>query len=810
MIGSGLKTSDNCSERKISSIVKILLLAGTLLCLFTTAAASDTIYLSRFGSSDWNLIGCTAAVPCKPTSTLQLFSVDLVIYIFDDSFSSTATLELHGSSTVAIRPALARSSFDTLSWSFSCVDCLASAGVSFLGSTATNSNISFTHIPNATIAGASFDDVHVTYTNTSTLAISNTRWMHYDADPALTHVSLALIPISDIYSLVFENTSIQCVNTSDCGTVLQLNLLVASPYPFNFLIQKSRFTGNFSTFSALEGAARITHKSNYTILQSTIAVSGIARPSRPLFGVVATVYEPSFFRISASVVNSSSAQDFTDSNAPNIEIESSTLSGVLLTSSLVPAITQFRGSVLTGACGLSIVSSTFVCQGSTVHCGTDAVRLTAVLLRDAQLQVSNCAFSGTVTSSLVLHNSTVSPIAPRSSLPSGASSPPDLLIDQLGVVFNASVAALMEIRSKIIGLEYSVSVGYVAATSDMTLYGDSSSVLVSGAPLPQNYFWRLHGSLGVTNVVLREISHLQFDLGNGGLAPLSLFMATLPFLSSLSTGQYPDIAFTWDPGFAPVDEQKYHFLTSSTMPILFLPTWYSPLTLPKSSSLTYSFNISATDSSKRREILNSSSTSLVAVMDLYYSARSTSCPLPAPLPLTAWKCVGQQWVSNGDIGGSGTVVVVGSPVIVAGNFSAPVVTFNGLNSTIQVLGCASMPSQISVTLTLSEYLLLRKNATLYALLIESNCTDSQGQQVTISVQATNKKSCEKIQGTLLSDGQTMTATFRLSSSGCKTWWIILVAVLCSVAFVIIVLALIFTLVPRARHLVRPYSKRNAA
>lgn len=779
---------------------KILALLGLLFCISAASAAPVTIWISPTSGLSWSANGCTEEVPCLPDTPLQFDSSAVTIYVTNGTYDRHAELELRGSSTILVLPASTTTptdAFDKLHWNFACVACTASASVSF-NSKGTNSNINFNHIPSARFTNCHFTLTHITYTNTSKMDITNTHFTHSGTDPILDHVSAIDHAVPDVYSLSIISSFMSCYG--ECGPAMRLSLLVAQNYPIHVLIDDVYVGNAFTAFSVFE--IPHVHYSNYTITRSTIELNGPA--AIPAFAIESS--SGSSFYTSLTTISAIASQSLVRSAflADQTIFADSTITN--LTVSGGPSKIQFLRSVQTGAFCTLRSEGVFTCQDSIVHCAMSSDYSTPVIFKNANLQVSNCSFLGNETSSVVLFDSVVSSLTRRTSMPSGASIP-DLIVDQLSVVANASVTAIMEVRKRILAMRFVDTFGYSNAISDVTLYGASDTSVT------QNYFWRLSGPIATNGILLRSIAHLQFDLGNGAWSPASITTFEGPFLQ-LSNGKATDIGFTWGSSFAP-NEASHHFLTMNT-PIAFLPAWGPRVSQSTSTPRTYSFIITETNTTRRearRGALDSelsASSSAVAVSDLYYVAQPSSCPLPAPLPLGVWTCIGQQWVYTGDLGGPGTVVVVGSPVLVTGNFTPPSVTFNGLNSTIQVLGCASLPSEIFVMLTLSEYLTLRENSTLYATLIESNCTDSKGQQININVQSANKKSCEKIKGTLLSEGQKMTATFDINSSGCKTWWIILVSVLCGVAFIVVVLVLIFTLVPSARRLVRPYSKKRAA
>lgn len=187
-----------------------------------------------------------------------------------------------------------------------------------------------------------------------------------------------------------------------------------------------------------------------------------------------------------------------------------------------------------------------------------------------------------------------------------------------------------------------------------------------------------------------------------------------------------------------------------------------------------------------------------------------SCSGQPPTP--AFTCVAGTWVSNSSVTvtSNSTVIIFSSPTVVNGNFSAPSVSFSGLTSTLEVTGCATVPNQVTVTLSPEEHTTLQKTKTQSTTLITSSCsTNFSGASVPINVQTQGKRrSCEKLSGQLNPNGSNMVGVFQIDSGKCNNWWIILVCVICVVILIVVILVLVFAFVPAARECIRPFIKRN--
>lgn len=201
---------------------------------------------------------------------------------------------------------------------------------------------------------------------------------------------------------------------------------------------------------------------------------------------------------------------------------------------------------------------------------------------------------------------------------------------------------------------------------------------------------------------------------------------------------------------------------------------------------------------------------------MYYSpAAPRECQLPKPQPLSSFDCQNGVWVSNATAIPAGGSLVVAGPILVVGNLNVSNATFIGMNTSIEVRGCANLPTTVFITLTPADITLLRNNKEYLATLISSSCNASSTYQgeLHITTDGLNVKPCERVAGTIKADGTALTGLFTFDSSKCgssssKVWWIVLVSVIGGVLLLVLILALVFTQVPAARRCIRPYTTRE--
>ena len=180
-----------------------------------------------------------------------------------------------------------------------------------------------------------------------------------------------------------------------------------------------------------------------------------------------------------------------------------------------------------------------------------------------------------------------------------------------------------------------------------------------------------------------------------------------------------------------------------------------------------------------------------------------SCPPLLPVGFTCYP--NGSIIANGDID-TPTITIPSSVgvIIINGNFTASTVIFQDSNTTLYIRGCANISSitlELDSTTPSGRRVLIKQSG--------QNCTSLANIPFTTTG---GQSSCKKVTAkTESSDGSTLSVLFQINDSGCNTKWIILGAVLGGVVLItVIALILIFTLVPKARSCIRPYSKRNGS
>lgn len=161
-------------------------------------------------------------------------------------------------------------------------------------------------------------------------------------------------------------------------------------------------------------------------------------------------------------------------------------------------------------------------------------------------------------------------------------------------------------------------------------------------------------------------------------------------------------------------------------------------------------------------------------------------------------------IAVGDVNTPNITLPPGSgTIIINGNLTTSTVIFQDSNTTLYITGCANISSitlELDFITSTGRRVLIKQSGT--------NCSSLDNIALTTTG---GRSTCKKVTAkTESSDASTLSVFFQVNNSGCNTKWIILGAVLGGVVLLaVIALVLIFTLVPRARAWVRPYSKRKA-
>jgi alpha-tubulin suppressor-like RCC1 family protein len=166
---------------------------------------------------------------------------------------------------------------------------------------------------------------------------------------------------------------------------------------------------------------------------------------------------------------------------------------------------------------------------------------------------------------------------------------------------------------------------------------------------------------------------------------------------------------------------------------------------------------------------------------------ASSCPQPAPIPSSV--CEGSAWVVHGNLViGPSTAIVLTGDVKIDGDLTVTgsdslifTADTNGKLPFLNVSGCAQFSDGVTVQLTEQQTKELAKQKDNTARrLIESSC--SQQGDLTKLVNVNTPKSCRKVkaitsQETSDQDRSTLSVAFKVDSSACNRWWIILLSVL---------------------------------
>ena len=520
------------------------------------------------------------------------------------------------------------------------------------------------------------------------------------------------------------------------------------------------------------------------------AVIAAVWPSVPAFYVAS----PSFVIQSSNItVASEGTMALTPAlSAAPMAITASQLKHVSLTTTARFQVSQ--QSILAN-CLISVNQVTnALCADSTFHTSsiTASTPKFGFLLYNTSIYIQSCAFTEDEDVSFENAGGWPTLLLSASTLMdtlNGASSP-SVSIRRLGITANSTVAGSLEVTKELSSLNVS-GLSPVAASSDIVL---------QFSPISSKPTVLIADSVLITNVVLQTPFTLHFRLG---LSSTTVGAVVSTVSTTLWPTPGPTVIFTWNPAtFSPsTDGATYNFLrpVQGLIPAPF-PA-FTTLPLWSAVGSQYGYNFSTAYGSTEY------GTSNYAVA--YRATATTVCP--GNRPSSSFICGSDGvWTSYASVIITGPTVIFSSPSTVQGNFSVTSIEIVGLGSTIEVSECASMPESVTLVLApqdLEELKNLKRSTTT---LITAACTNaSEGDSVTINVETQGKKrSCDKITGTLKSQGNNMVSILSIDSSGCNRWWIVLVAVVGGIIFIAVVLAIVFTTVPAARKCIRPYTRRN--
>lgn len=159
-------------------------------------------------------------------------------------------------------------------------------------------------------------------------------------------------------------------------------------------------------------------------------------------------------------------------------------------------------------------------------------------------------------------------------------------------------------------------------------------------------------------------------------------------------------------------------------------------------------------------------------------------------------------------------------VIINGNLTTGSITYTGL-TTVIVRGCIASNLTL-ITIELSEEDLKsieqsktgKKSYSLPLLTVEGlpgACPNSQNLGNIQVRTKTKSKGCKQLKTSTVADSKTLSATFKIDTSRCNLWWIILASVLGGLLLIgIVIVALLSIFVPAVRYKLRPFSRKRSA
>lgn len=188
----------------------------------------------------------------------------------------------------------------------------------------------------------------------------------------------------------------------------------------------------------------------------------------------------------------------------------------------------------------------------------------------------------------------------------------------------------------------------------------------------------------------------------------------------------------------------------------------------------------------------------------------SSCTIATPPP-PGFICVGNTWISNSSINTPTLTVPGGSVhVVINGSLSTSTIIFGGLNSSLTINGCANNLTSVTIQVSDDDLKKFGSKEKLLQLISyassNSSCRSLTTTQLSVSVIG---KSCRSLKVTKVSSDGSLSGLFKLDSSRCNTWWIVLVSVLGGVIVLgVILVVLLAIFVPSVRKTIRPFSSRN--
>ena len=180
----------------------------------------------------------------------------------------------------------------------------------------------------------------------------------------------------------------------------------------------------------------------------------------------------------------------------------------------------------------------------------------------------------------------------------------------------------------------------------------------------------------------------------------------------------------------------------------------------------------------------------------------TICTFAAPEPTTPagcsestrpspyFVCIDGVWTAGTTVTAPVLTIPSGAvQTVINGNLSSSQVIVQGFGSTIIVSGCATNLTSVTVELTpedLKKIGTSGKNQTILSM--DATCNNILD-QVKIVPKVTGS-SCKKVSVDKISSNGSISGLFKVDSSGCNVWWIVLVSVLCGVVLIGVIVTVV--------------------
>ena len=203
--------------------------------------------------------------------------------------------------------------------------------------------------------------------------------------------------------------------------------------------------------------------------------------------------------------------------------------------------------------------------------------------------------------------------------------------------------------------------------------------------------------------------------------------------------------------------------------------------------------------------------------DAYPASCSFTTPPALPLvclestrPASDWICINGVWSYPGSVNSTVIIIPTGSTTTtIKGNVTSSTIIINGLNSIIIVDGCTSNTT-IIVELTPQQLEEIGRDGKLQQLLSFSNTSMCNSSTSDLNIGTHVKgSSCKTVSVSKVpSSNGSLIGLFKIDSSGCNKWWIILVSVLCAIVLVGLVVAVIAYVIYKKRLESRSHKSLN--